>query len=182
VAGIPIAIFGKYGVRRGSRPYRLAYDIGFALADAGFTVANGGYAGTMEAASKGAKDAGGNTIGVTCPSVLEKRWRRTSNPFLDEVHPAPNIMARIEQLIRLCGGYVVLPGGTGTLAELAVALEFVDKKLIKPRPIVLVGDWWEPVIDLVRGETRSGLTSVVRSDDPADVARIMRAHAVKPNP
>ena len=177
---IPIAVFGKYGVKVNSPAYRLAHDIGFALAGAGFAVVSGGYAGTMAAVSQGAQDAGGHTIGVTCSSVLEKRSSRKPNPFLNVIFDAPSMIARLEKLMRMSGGYVALPGGTGTLAELALVLEFVNKGFIAPRPIALVGEHWKPVMDVVEPSKTGGLPFVHRVQTAAEVAEVMQAHAIDP--
>ena len=98
--------------------------LGAALARAGYAVLNGGYGGTMEAAAIGAREAGGRAIGVTC---AEFTFRSGPNPHLAEVIEAPTLFARLERLVRDGAAYVALPGGNGTLAEIAVAWECLRK-------------------------------------------------------
>jgi len=145
-----VTIFGSYSPRPGEALYELAYRIGHALATAGYTVCNGGYDGTMEAACRGAKDAGGRTIGVTCAIFSDYRGKPLkANPYVDREIVHEDVFARIQEMMRLGDAFVVLEGGTGTLTELAIVWEFVCKGLIAPRPIVIVGDFWRPLVDRV---------------------------------
>lgn len=174
-----IAIFGGYSAPPGGQAYKLAYDIGHGLASAGFEVLNGGYDGTMKAASKGAKDAGGTTIGITCPSVIKNvDGELPPNKFLDEIQPAPDLMLRINEMMRLCGGFVVLDGGTGTLAELAIVWEFVSKGFIPSRPIVLAGRAWDGLVRQMNAHRPSSTKQIHRADDAATVVAILQEHAV----
>jgi len=145
-----ICIFGSYSAKPGEPLYDQAYAIGYALASAGFTVANGGYNGTMAASAKGAKDAGGTTIGITCTIFSDYRGRPLkANPYIDREIPHDNVLARIDEMARMSAGYVVLDGGTGTLSEFGIVWEYVAKGLISPRPIFVVGDFWEPLIERI---------------------------------
>jgi uncharacterized protein (TIGR00730 family) len=137
-----ITIFGSSRPLPGEPAYQKAYEVGRSLAMAGYTLCNGGYGGTMEATAKGAKDAGGKTIGVTCDL-----WSGP-NAFLDEVFHTDSLYPRLMKLIDLGQGYVVLPGGSGTLVELSLVWEMVAKKIMSPKPIVLMGDFWKPVIEV----------------------------------
>ncbi|RJP39765.1 MAG: DNA-binding protein [Phycisphaerales bacterium] len=177
---VPIAVFGRYGAVRGDPVYAQACEIGAALASAGFAVATGGYAGVMEAAGAGARSAGGTSIGVTCSALLERDDRRRPNDFLDHRVDAPDLLTRIRLLLTGCGGYVVLPGGTGTLAELALALEFVSKRFIAPRPVVLAGDWFRPVLELIAPDSPSPLDFVHVESSPQRIAAVMFAGAATP--
>ncbi|HNQ24555.1 MAG TPA: LOG family protein [Phycisphaerae bacterium] len=180
-AGMPrpvIGIFGSYAARPHSALYRLAHDIGHRLAAGGFTVLNGGYDGTMRAAAAGAKEAGGRTIGVTCPTVLRKRGARLKpNEFLDEVREEPTLFARIERMLRACGGYVFLPGGTGTLSELGMIWEYVHKGFIARRPIAVVGEYWLPLVDLL-GKARGADDCIFRVETAEQVRDVMLRHAL----
>lgn len=143
-----VCLFGSYSPKPGEPQFELAYQIGYVLATAGFTVANGGYDGTMLASAKGAKDAGGSTIGVTCAVFSDYRGRPLkANPYIDHEIPHDTLFGRIDAMLRMSAGYVVLEGGTGTLAEFALAWEHVAKGLITPRPIFVLGDFWQPLID-----------------------------------
>lgn len=150
-AGRPIVtIFGSYSPRPGEPLYELAYAIGRALAAAGFVVCNGGYDGTMEASAKGAKEAGGATIGVTCSVFSDYRGRPLkANPWIDKEIHHDEVLRRIERMMHMSVAYVVLEGGTGTLSEFAIVWEYVCKGLIEPRPIFVVGDFWRPLVERV---------------------------------
>ena len=140
-----ITVFGSYQPAPGSAPYLQAYHVGQVLARAGFTIANGGYAGTMEASAKGAKNSGGPTIGVTCTAFS----RSSPNPYIDREISTPDLRSRLDKLIEIATGYVVLPGGTGTLTELAHVWELINKKFLPSRPLVILGDFWLPVVRLL---------------------------------
>jgi len=145
-----ISVFGSYSPKPSEPLYKLAYEIGHGLAGAGFVVCNGGYAGTMEASAKGAKDAGGNTIGMTCSVFRDRRGQPLqANRYIDREIPHEDLLARIEAMMRMSAGYVVLEGGTGTLAEFGIVWEFVCKKMIDPRPIFVVGDFYRPLIERI---------------------------------
>ncbi len=175
-----VAIFGGYGASEGESAYTYARDIGRGLAEAGIELLNGGYDGTMRASSQGAKDAGGTTIGVTCPADLSSaRGPMKPNKFIDLELPAPDILSRINAMMRLSGGYVFLDGGTGTLSELGVIWEFVAKGFIPPRPIVLAGATWDDLHTRL-GDYRAGCTKHVhRADTPEKVVAILSEHTVR---
>lgn len=129
--------------------YEQARSLGRALAERGFAICNGGYAGTMEGAARGAREAGGHTIGVTCDL-----FTRAANPWIVEEIRTPRLVDRIMKLAELGAGYVILPGGTGTLLELAFVLEAVNKGFSDERPIVLYGSFWEPVLEPLKEEMK----------------------------
>ena len=140
-----ITVFGSARTEPGTPAYETAEALGCALAEAGFTVANGGYGGTMEAVSKGASEAGGRVIGVTTD-----QFDSTPNQWIEEEIRVPDWTARLFKLIELGEGYVALPGGTGTLVELSVVWEWNNKRFFeRPRPVVLLGDYWQTVIEAV---------------------------------
>lgn len=145
-----ICIFGSYSPEAGEPLFEQAYAVGHALGRAGYVVANGGYDGTMLASAKGAKDAGGTTIGVTCDIFSGYRGKPLrANRYIDREIGHTDLLARIEEMMRMSAGYVFLEGGTGTLSELAVVWEYVAKGLISPRPLFVVGDFWRPMIERV---------------------------------
>lgn len=141
-----ITVFGSSGPQPGSEEYIVAYQTGRALATKGFALCNGGYGGTMEAGAKGAKEAGGATIGVTS-SVFS----RSVNPWIDQEVKTRTMIDRLLKLVELGQGYVVLNGGTGTLLELAAVWEFINKGFQPVKPIILLGSFWRPVVDSIRG-------------------------------
>ena len=110
-----VTIFGSGRGTESDNTYELAEQIGRQLAEAGFTIANGGYGGTMLASAKGAAKAGGKTIGVTCSAFGPGKV----NQYISREIVTASLDERLETLVRLGRAYVVLPGGTGTLLELA---------------------------------------------------------------
>lgn len=161
-----VTVFGSALAQPGDEAYALAMDLGRRLATSGFRLCNGGYGGTMEAAARGAREALGapaGTVGVTCELFHQRR----ANPWIDDVHPSRTLFERIEHLVALGDAFIILPGGTGTLLELAAVLELTAKGLVAPRPIILLGDYWRTVVDLTLGET-----SMSRGTRPAVVSTV----------
>jgi uncharacterized protein (TIGR00730 family) len=140
-----VTIFGTGKAKPGDSAYQLAYETGRLLSEAGFTIANGGYSGTMEAAARGASAAGGKTIGVTCSTFAAR-----ANEYIGREIPTDSLDERLDTLIELGAAYVVLPGGTGTLLELAKVWELQNKGFLKKsRPIILIGRFWKPLVDSI---------------------------------
>jgi hypothetical protein len=108
-------------------------------------VCSGGYGGVMAAVSRGAKDAGGKTYGVTA-----EFFRAAANPWIDTEVRVPTWQDRLFELIRLAHGFVACRGGTGTLVELAVVWEMLNKSVMSGKPLSVLGPFWSPVIEWVR--------------------------------
>lgn len=167
-----VTVFGSSDAAAGTPLYSLAYELGAAIARAGWTLCNGGYGGTMEAAARGAVEAGGHTIGVTCSAF---RGRAGANPYIRQEVPTFDLFTRLNTLIRLGRAYMVLPGGSGTLLELAAVWELMNKGLIRNRgPIVLLGPHWEPVAGAVR-LARPEALPLERVDDVAAAIERVRS-------
>jgi len=143
-----VTVFGSSRTRQGEHDYEIAYNVGRELATAGFTVCNGGYGGTMEASARGAKDAGGDTIGVITKSFPGS----TANRWIKTVIEENTLVDRLLKLVSLGDAYVVLRGGTGTLLELAAVWEFMNKNIIREKPIVVVGGFWNGVVKTLKEE------------------------------
>jgi uncharacterized protein (TIGR00730 family) len=141
-----VTIFGSSAPNKSDDAWKIAHELGVAIARQGWTVCNGGYGGTMHASAEGAVSAGGHTIGVTCRIF---RGRSGANPAIRQEVPTFDLFSRLNTLLRLARAYVVLPGSTGTLLELAAVLELAHKNLLRNRLLVLLGDWWTPVVDLL---------------------------------
>src|SRR5205823_177498 len=112
----------------------------------------------MEASHRGAREAGGCTLGITCSIFGDYRGMPlTANAWCDrEVH-YDNVMQRIDAMIQMSAVYIFLEGGTGTLSELGLAWEYVAKGLIEPRPIFIVGEFWRPLAErLIAARPKSG--------------------------
>lgn len=166
-----ITIFGTAKAKSGDTAYRLAYETGKFLAQAGFTIANGGYGGTMLAASKGAAEAGGEVVGVTC-SV----FGRVANEYVSREIVTDSLDERLDTLMKLGQGYVVLPGGTGTLLELAKVWELKNKGFIEEdKPIILVGGFWKPLIDLIVSCDPESSQYIRQADEPKQVLDLISA-------
>lgn len=140
-----VTVFGSSRTRAGESDYEEARQLGGELARRGFQVCSGGYAGVMEAVSRGAKEAGGRTIAITSAF-----FRTRANAWVDEEHAASNWQERLFELIRFGEGYVACKGGTGTLVELAVVWEMLNKGVMAGKPFVTLGDFWTPIIERVR--------------------------------
>lgn len=167
-----VTVFGSSQPEPLSPAYQTAYELGHAIAAAGWTLCNGGYGGTMEAAARGAVEAGGHTIGVTCSAL---GGRGGPNPYIRQEVPTFDLLTRLDTLVRLGWAYVVLPGGTGTLLELALVWEMLNKSLLRRKaPIILLGDFWSPVAGLIRREQPDALEPVV-VHDVAEVVAAIRA-------
>jgi len=141
---VVITVFGSSRPAPGSEAYETARKLGAALAQAGFAVATGGYGGTMEAVSRGARESGGHVIGVTADAFASP-----ANQWVEEEIRVKSWQDRLFKLIELGTGYVVLPGGTGTLVELAMVWEWINKGFLTQRPAVVLGDYWQPVVTAI---------------------------------
>jgi len=162
-----VSVFGSNAVEGDGGAEALAEAVGRKLAEFGYAVANGGYGGTMEASSRGASLAGGHTIGVTC-----SLWRSRPNAHIHEVIETNCLSERVQRLAEVASaGFVVLPGGTGTLLELAWVWEAMAKKFMPPRPIVCMGDFWRSLIDTVASVRGAHAEMVSIAAGPDDLER-----------
>lgn len=158
-----VTIFGTARAKPGDAAYELAFETGGLLAGAGFVIANGGYGGTMEAAARGARQQDGKVIGVTCSAFA----RSSANPYVTRDITTDTLQQRLEKLVELGSAYIVLPGGTGTLLELAHVWELKNKGFLnRNKPIIIIGDFWKPLLELIATEDAAALKSVHRADDP----------------
>jgi uncharacterized protein (TIGR00725 family) len=141
-----ITIFGGSQPQSGSPAYLQAYELGKLLALAGHTVLTGGYMGTMEAASRGASEAGGHVIGVTCADI--EAWRGSSaNAWVKEERRFATLQERLNELILACDAAIALPGGPGTLTEIALTWNLMIVASIPPKPLILIGAGWRALIE-----------------------------------
>jgi uncharacterized protein (TIGR00725 family) len=140
-----VTVFGSSRPRVGDKDYEEARALGRALAGPGFAVCSGGYGGVMEAVSRGAKDAGGKTYGVTA-----EFFKREANEWIDVEVRKKTWQERLFELIEMGDAYVVCKGGTGTLVELAVVWEMMNKSVMGSKPCVVLGRFWQPILERVR--------------------------------
>jgi uncharacterized protein (TIGR00730 family) len=141
-----ITVFGGANPQPGSPAYVEAYELGRHLAQARHTVLTGGYIGTMEAVSRGASEAGGHVVGVTCADI--EAWRGTrANAWVKEEHRFQTLEGRLVELVRACDAAIALPGGPGTLTEVALTWNLMIVDSMPRKPLILVGAGWKNVME-----------------------------------
>ena len=145
-----VCIFGSYKDLSKKEKEEIVR-LGKLLAQQGAIVISGGFGGTMEDVSRGAKLAGGKTIGVTWYK-WEKPIYNKANAFIDEEIVADSLFERIDIMIKKADAFIVLPGGTGTLLELSAVLEHLNKGLLDPKPIIMLGNFWKPALTCLKKE------------------------------
>ena len=169
---VHVAVFGSSEPRPGGFEYRRALAVGRLLGRAGATVVTGGYGGVMEAASRGARETGGGTIGVTSSLLFPER---SPNSFLDRVEDRADLPSRMQTLIDLSDGFIILPGRAGTLAELAF-LWALQRAGAPDRPRVLLGAIWKEMLaqlarlDLLESSLRE---ANLWADEPEEAVRLL---------
>ncbi len=156
-----ITVFGSSRPIAGDNDYETGRSLGRSLAERGFTICTGGYGGVMEAASRGAKEAGGHTLAVTA-----RFFRAQANRYIDEEVTVETWQDRLFELIRIGHGYVACRGGTGTLVELSVVWEMLNKGVMESKPLVVLGDFWLPIVDRIRLVERSTASPWGEADGP----------------
>lgn len=139
-----VTVFGSSVPRPGEEEYETAYSLGFMLGKKGFNVCTGGYQGIMDAVSKGAREAGTDAIGITVDV-----FGAAASAHLTEEIKTESLLERIEYLVKHGDAYIILPGGTGTLVELAVVWEMMNKKIIKEKPAACFGKMWKPMLEAI---------------------------------
>src|SRR5215467_1511999 len=148
-----VTVFGSARFTENHPYYVLSEKIGAGLAKLGFTVMTGGGPGVMEAASRGAKSAGGYTVG--CNIVLPEEQK--INPYVDRAVSFEHFFVRKVMLVKYSYAFVVMPGGLGTMDELFEALTLIQTKKIENFPVVLMGtEYYRPLIDLLTEMVREG--------------------------
>lgn len=165
-----ITIFGSGAPRPGSADYETARTLGRLLAQAGFVAQTGGYDGTMAGVSQGANEVGGQVIGVTCPIIDQFRSMPTNQWVTKEVR-CRSLRERLLYLLDYCDGAIVLPGGIGTLSEIALLWSFVQVGEVSPKPIIAIGGLWQRTLaafideNYIRPEHRELITLARTADE-----------------
>jgi len=147
--GLIVTVFGSNAPKDGEPDYDAARRLGRLLGQAGYVVATGGYMGTMEATSRGAREADGYVIGVTT-SVFDG-IRLGANPYLDEEIKFPTLFQRLHHLVAFADACVALPGGIGTLSEVALTWSLMQVGEIPRKPFVVVGAMWRKTLQEFSG-------------------------------
>jgi uncharacterized protein (TIGR00730 family) len=177
--GLAISMFGSARVTEGSQEYELARAIARELSKDGFSIITGGGPGVMEASNRGAQEGGSLSIGLN----IELPFEQHENPYLDREMTCHYFFTRKLFFVRYAIGFVVLPGGFGTLDEMFEALTLSQTNRIRHFPVVLVGSsYWKGLLDWMREHMLEGgkispddLDLFTICDDPKDVAaRIFR--------
>ena len=140
-----VTVFGGSRCGTEAAEYQEALRLGRLLVEAGFDVCSGGYAGVMEAISRGAHDAGGHVIGITMT-----QFKSAPNPYLKKIEPSADFYARLQKLIRQSVGYVALRGGMGTMTEISLVWNKLTMNVLPPRPLILLGECWPRTIACLR--------------------------------
>ena len=136
-----VTIFGGAKCQEGDPEYAQARRAGQLLAQAGFTICTGGYLGVMEGASRGAHESGGRVLGI-----VMNQFKTEPNRFLTEKVATPHFYERLQRLIIRSVGFIAIRGGMGTVTELSLVWNKIQTRVIGPRPLVLLGDCWRPVV------------------------------------
>ena len=160
-----VTVFGSARFTDDQPYYQLARAVGAGLARAGFTVMTGGGPGIMEAANRGAREAGGASIGCN----IELAHEQVPNAYLDRWVTFSDFGVRKTMLVKYSYAFIVLPGGFGTLDELFGTSTLIQTHKIEDFPVVLMGrHYWQPLLDFLRGRLL-----LERTIDPDDVGRIL---------
>ncbi len=136
-----VTIFGGSKCREGDPEYAQAREIGAGSAEAGFTICTGGYLGVMEAASRGAREKGGRVLGI-----VMNQFKAEPNRFLTDKVATDHFYDRLQHLITRSVGFIAIKGGMGTVVELSLVWNKLMTRVLEPRPLVLLGDRWPPVV------------------------------------
>jgi hypothetical protein len=173
-----VTVFGSARFEDGHRYYDLARAVGAGLARAGYAVMTGGGSGIMEAANRGAREAGGLSLG--CNIALPREQK--PNPYLDRFIQLDHFFVRKVMLVKYSSAFVVMPGGFGTLDEAFEIATLMQTNKIEHFPLIAVGsEFWDDLIDFARDTMiREGTLSpedarfVHLADTAADVVRLVR--------
>ncbi|GAB4473081.1 MAG: hypothetical protein Kow00124_11740 [Anaerolineae bacterium] len=173
-----VSVYGSAGVHPGHPTYQAAEELGRLLGAAGYRVLTGGYGGVMEAASKGAHEAGGHVIGVTV-ALFERTGRRSGpNPYIDELITYDLLSDRLLHVVKYADAAVACGGGIGTLSEVTLLWSLMQTGEKAPIPFVLLGKHWDAFLRAYfdSGEyVRPGDMDLVRvAHTPAEALRLIQ--------
>jgi len=180
-----VTIFGSARSQPGTKDYEAAEAMGRALAQAGYAVITGGGPGDMEAANKGALEAGGESVGL----AIELPYELRPNPFLTRTLSFRYFFVRKVMFVKYSRAFVIMPGGFGTLDEMFEAVTLVQTRKVKPFPVILVGDdgYWDGLLDWInttmvkRGKVRPDEVKIIqRARTPQEVVKILKRQSRVP--
>lgn len=144
-----ISVFGSARTKPDNKYYQIAVEVSTLLAEGGYGVITGGGPGIMEAGNKGAQEGGGKSVGLN----IDLPFEQNHNPYIDPEHNLEfdYFFVRKVMFVKYAQGFVVLPGGFGTLDELFEALTLIQTKKINMRPVVLIGrEYWTGLLDWIK--------------------------------
>ena len=177
-----VTVFGSARVHEDHPYYQLGRDVGAGLARLGFTVMTGGGPGIMEAANRGAREAGGRSVGVNIALPMEQ----AANRYLDRMVTCRYFFVRKVILFKYSYAFVALPGGLGTLDELTEALTLIQTRKILHYPVVLIGAaYWRGFIALLEDMVKAGTISAADlqlflvTDDLKEALAHIKRHAIE---
>ena len=177
-----VTVFGSARIPEGHVFYEKGREVGAALANAGFTVMTGGGPGLMEAANRGAQEVGGQSVGCG----IELPMEQGRNEYISTWKNFRYFFVRKVMLIKYSFGFVVLPGGLGTLDEVFETLTLIQTGKISGFPVVLVGsDFWDPILEFLRNNLVPGgyiseddVARLVVTDDAEEAASLIHEIAI----
>ncbi|MGE0593587.1 MAG: TIGR00730 family Rossman fold protein [Vicinamibacterales bacterium] len=176
-----VTVFGSARFGEAHPFYQLGRDVGGMVTSLGFTVMTGGGPGLMEAANRGAREAGGRSVGCN----IELPFEQQANPYLDRWVTCRYFFVRKVLLFKYSYAFIALPGGLGTLDELAEALTLIQTGKIADFPVILFGTaYWQPFRDMLHRMAESGTISdhdldlLLITDDLAAAKAHLQKHAV----
>jgi uncharacterized protein (TIGR00730 family) len=141
-----ISVFGGSQTKDSDTAYAETRELGKLLAERGHTVLTGGYIGVMEAVSRGAREAGGHVIGVTCEDIEAWRPLKANSWVMEEIRKK-TLVERLRTLIHECDAALAMPGGAGTLTEISLLWNLMIVESLHRRPLILVGRGWQSTFD-----------------------------------
>ena len=176
-----VTIFGGSKCKEGYPEYEQARRVGQLLAESGFTICTGGYLGVMEAASRGAREKGGRVLGI----VLNQ-FKAEPNRYLTDKVATNHFYDRLQGLIQRSVGFIALKGGMGTVTEISLVWNKLMTRVIEPRPLVLLGECWKPVVqawedNLVVSQSELNLLNFAENADDACRIIVEKSEGVKIN-
>lgn len=177
-----VTVFGSARFKEDHPYYKLAREMGAAIAKLGFTVMTGGGPGIMEAANRGAKDVDGRSVGCN----IELPFEQTHNPYLDKWVTMRYFFVRKVLLLKYSYGFVMMPGGFGTMDEMFESLTLMQTGKIRNFPVVVMGtEFWEPMQPFLQHMVKNGTISpsdldlMLFTDSVTEAIAYLKDRAVK---
>jgi uncharacterized protein (TIGR00730 family) len=176
--GNAVSIFGSSRLKPGNRYYKLTEEIAYLLAKEGFAIITGSGPGVMEAANKGAKRAGGHSVGLNIQIPLEQK----PNKYVDMLIDFRYFFVRKVMFVKYAKAFVIMPGGYGTLDEFTEAINLIQTKRISKFPVVLFGsEYWRGMLDWLKNTVlkhgninKQDLNIFTLVDSPKEVVEVIK--------